>query len=100
MSTDPERGRAISHEHDVHIEHILNTLAELAAHADRRATAYWEAKDHLDAYLQEILNMPKRDRPTGEQMATVVGRDRRRLYQIRNLDLTKDPGKSVPRRPA
>ena len=98
---DTARARALARirEREAHIEHILATLSELAREADRRANKYWDAKDHLDAYLREVMEMPQQERPTGEQMAAVVGRDRRRLYQIRHRDPETDPGKHVPRRP-
>jgi hypothetical protein len=78
-------------------QQILTTLTKMAAEAERRATKYWEAKDDLDQYLQKVLELPPNERPTGSAMAKVVGRDRRRLYQINKLG--KDLGFSAPKRP-
>lgn len=97
--TAASRALARAREREAHIEHILATLSFLAREADRRANMYWSAKDRLDAYLREVMEMPREERPTGDAMAAAVGRDRRRLYQIRKLDPGADVGKHVPRRP-
>jgi hypothetical protein len=78
------------------IDALLTRLQTLAHEAEVRNQRYWIAKDALDALLQEIMTMPKKDRPTGEEMAKAVGRDRRRLYQIRNL---ADPSEKTRRNP-
>lgn len=78
-------------------QQILLTLTRMASEAERRAQKYWEAKDELDQYLKTILELPPSERPTGSAMAKVVGRDRRRLYQINKLG--KELGFSAPKRP-
>ena len=93
--------RTLAQARENNILSMLAHLAKLAQVADTRNDEYWAAKDSLDQYVKEIMKMPKQDRPTGDQMAAAVGRDRRRLYQINKLpaEPSNTRHRRIPRRP-
>lgn len=78
--------RALAQQREDNINNMLARLSHFARQAETIKEAYWLAKDELDQFVKELMSMPASDRPTGEQMAEAIGRDRRRLYQIINLE--------------
>lgn len=77
--------------------YIVEHLAKLTEEADARNDYYWEVKDELDAFIQFVLTLPLNERPPGDEIAEVVGLDRRRLYQIGKLT-SPSPRRSLRKR--
>ena len=68
---------------------ILGTLAQLNDTAQKSKKQAAHDKDQLDTFLRTIFLLPYQDRPTGQQMAEIMGLDRRSLYVIKTRLLKK-----------
>ena len=63
---------------------ILSTLADLVAAEQESKLTHKLAKTQLDAFIITIMQLPRSSRPTGDELAAVVGIARTRLYQIKH----------------
>lgn len=84
MTTRKEVADRLRNERNIKIDDILLTLHHLAWTEQSTSDRHAEAKTKLDAFIKQVMELPATERPTGAEMSDVIGRDRRRLYQIRD----------------